>query len=86
MKTSHAAALALVGWYLMWAPLHDRDHPPDSTAPFSQWETSGSFDTATECEKALSEEGLKRFMQGKGTFTRSVGQCVATNDPRLKEK
>ena len=44
MKPRHAAALALVGWYLMM-PL--KDHPE---APIKYWSQIGSYDSAKECE------------------------------------
>jgi hypothetical protein len=48
----HAAALALVGWYLMLPPLgpSEKNFPVASEAPLVQWTNSGSFDTAKECE------------------------------------
>lgn len=53
MKTCHAAALALLGWYLM-VPLVGGD----ASAPLSQWRTIDSFDTAQECRR------IERFMAG----------------------
>jgi hypothetical protein len=64
MKLSHAAALALVGWYLMLppyvpyhpgGPLPDPDTGPwDHKAPISQWQITRSYDTAAECTVALN--------------------------------
>ena len=54
VKLRHAAALALVGWYLMTAP-RTSDTPPlafDLSAPLNRWKTVGSYDTAAECNKA----------------------------------
>ena len=61
MRCCSAAALALVGWYLMLPPLR----PPQSVrwsdgkahfdqlppAPLSQWTIVDSFDSARECRK-----------------------------------
>jgi hypothetical protein len=44
MNPRHAAALALVGWYLMVPPAGD------NTATLKYWLQEGSFDTAKECE------------------------------------
>ena len=57
MKPRHAAALALVGWYLMMPPIiHEEDwqqqHVHPSTVPLSEWFTWNSFDTADACTKA----------------------------------
>jgi hypothetical protein len=43
MKACHAAALALVGWYLMVPPGREFN------APFKYWLQQGSFDSAKEC-------------------------------------
>jgi len=49
MKLRHAAALALVGWYLM-SPLIDYDNGKVLVdAPLKFWTQEGSFDTAKEC-------------------------------------
>lgn len=101
MKSSHAAAFALVGWYLMTPPptkvptLGWSVHPD---WPLSDWHHVGSYDTAAECENArntLSAKGYKLI--GRTAKTRfvddaAVGQqyaaaeYIATDDPRFKEK
>ena len=114
VKTRHAAALALVGWYLMLPPT---DGPglfgvnPD--APIARWEIQTGFDTARECEHEKgadlnyrlvvhSKPELKHMadvMDGNvppkdkvesdlaQMFDREVFEkCVASDDPRLKEK
>jgi len=54
MKSRHAAALALVGWYLMVPP---RDGSTiDTKAPLAQWENWSSFDSAAECESAAKRD------------------------------
>ncbi len=50
MKLCHAAALALVGWYLMVPPHYKQG--TDTSAPRSEWEQHGAFDTAEACERA----------------------------------
>jgi hypothetical protein len=44
MNPRHAAALALVGWYLMVPPMYQH-HEIDDKAPLSQWRIIQSFDT-----------------------------------------
>jgi hypothetical protein len=129
MKPRHAAALSLVGWYLMTPPpsYHHQPHEPlyDLTAPLKDWVHSGSFDSAKECSQALAEyyadaekyrtakppplaknpkgqpvvscfgkvcansqEWWSAFRQPRQAFLDSFadGECIASDDPRLKEK
>jgi hypothetical protein len=54
MKPRHAAALALVGWYLMMPPntqgWFSKTKNNDEAAPLDQWTIVRSFDTALMCE------------------------------------
>ncbi len=114
MNPRHAAALALVGWYLMVPPGKvDVTSPPRKVvpgsfrfrpnAPIAQWEEVSVFDSAKECEDArtsYSLDDLYRQMQKpryandfRPSLTRkdiaslmATALCVATDDPRLKEK
>ena len=65
----HAAALALVGWYLMVAPnvpngpgggpvSYDTNAPrnPDVNAPISLWWRTRAFPTEAECNQEKSKE------------------------------
>src|SRR5260370_373626 len=67
MKSRHAGALALVGWYLMapvppardrgyWGRLHDLIFGASEHAPMSQWNQRGVFDTAEKCDAAETKE------------------------------
>ena len=63
MNPRHAAALALVGWYLMLPP-HGSSGGVTALgvwtdAPMSKWEIDQSFDTADECEQERARIGLK---------------------------
>jgi hypothetical protein len=86
MKTRHAAALALVGWYLIMP-----HRPGDSGEPFSQWYQSEEFDTDAECNQLLEyDRGVYRDNKSKNPVVQEqirrlrYAQCVAANDPRLK--
>jgi len=92
MKPCHAAALALVGWYLLARPASPLMQP---TPPISWWLRLGSYDTEKECDQAQVEMYQKNERAGfkmegvkpeelKRSY--SLAQCVATNDPRLKPK
>lgn len=67
MKARHAAALALVGWYLMVPPFTElpppsSDPPPfdvNFKAPLSEWDISKSFDKAEDCERLRKEVQTK---------------------------
>ena len=84
-------ALALVGWYLLippWAVMGSEMRPiPDPDALLSKWVNEGNFDSAGVCDHALSQ--FLNAAQRKPLPDRSranFAQCVATDDPRLKEK
>jgi hypothetical protein len=51
MNLRHAAALALVGWYLMVPQPDAPGRAPNVNAPLSQWNQMGAFDSASNCEK-----------------------------------
>ncbi len=51
MKPRHAAALALVGWYLMTPPPQKLGDNADNLS-FGRWGIQQSFDSATACERA----------------------------------
>jgi hypothetical protein len=100
MKLSHAAALALVGWYLMMAPSSPDHTALVPSAPLSQWKLVGSYDTATQCMKvrsgfidrvankvrALGPDGNALGEAGTRESTETIVKCIATDDPRLQEK
>lgn len=121
MKSRHAAALALVGWYLMAPPIRpgwhfDRDwHLTNrpwvrSELPLSHWDILKSFEAANECEGAKKKmcDDWQSISSATGEILGYDGpgcqadepdrkdlvevirneylMCVATDDPRLKEK
>jgi hypothetical protein len=97
MKPGHAAALALVGWYLMIATGSTRDRDPHVPAARSVKAMSipVSFDTAEECRNfqgALLEHiknlhgPTNDFPTNEARYEALFGKSIATDDPRLKEK
>lgn len=91
MNLRHAAALALVGWYLM---IPQSALPPNVAykKPLSTWQTIQSFDTADECQDYLSDffqrsrEKAALNMLEPAYRDFMFAQCVASDDPRLKAK
>ena len=103
-KARHAAALALVGWYLLVPPVvrpSGGEETADPKAPLSKWVKviRGTFDSDDACHvalrrfqfdvqsnyqsaapEALTESEFQRIQQA------SSARCIATIDPRLKEK
>lgn len=127
MKPRHAAALVLVGWYLMMPPRCTEMTPGAGDVeagplalcrwtgqPMRYWELRESFDTAKDCRayirdwqaRARSSErkelGSKIYGKWSETWWKSlsetqqavvmdsddadVARCIASDDPRLKEK
>jgi len=94
MNLRHAAALALVGCYLMVPPSpQGLTKGIDVNAALSQWTVLQSFDTAAECEKrraALIDKLV--LMPANPTSQAQIdappepfkATCVATDDQRLK--
>ena len=85
MKIGHAAALALVGWYLVTPPWQKGKNAVEEKldAPLSKWIQSHAFDSAAECE-ALREQVIKA--QKDAGISVTAERCVASDDPRLKEQ
>ena len=74
MKLQHTIALALIGWYLMRPPLpHLNAHAATTGTPasLSQWVLFRTFFTQKECEAHRANPW---------------DQCIASDDPHLKEK
>jgi hypothetical protein len=108
MNPRHAAALALVGWYLMVPPMYrtaDGDLLIGLSRPLYNWTTSRTYDSAEECRQdaallAQPKGGPQNkvfFFSTEGIVTNDDAaaviklltrhaQCIATDDPRLKEK
>ncbi len=101
MSIRHAAALAVVGWYLMLAPKTlDTPLAFDESAPLSKWSIVGSYDSASDCNEGRnyipkgllqlangeSDEGKKNQLTQQAVSLAGAYLCIATDDPRLKGK
>ncbi len=83
MNPRHAAALALVGWYLMMPPQPPSNGMSDPATPLSVWHVIRSFDDAPDCERVRSAtiQGSRAEIQHQVSLNLL---CIATDDPRLK--
>ena len=99
MKLRHAAAMSLLGWYLMIPP--DVPRPYDSShwrsrVPVAGWTTVDSFSSSGTCKVAL-EKTVRNARQKQQSDNPSVrvadhlkfvaiknnAACIPTGDPRL---
>jgi hypothetical protein len=88
MKTRHlAAALALMGWYLLVPPTTRiwwvGPERTDNAAQLSQWTIQQSFDKAGVCESARM---AAQQQVGDAAIRMGDALCVATDDPRLNSR
>jgi hypothetical protein len=88
MKLLHIAALASVGWYLMIPPPTSSDRSMvDLNAPLSKWRVFSPYGNAAECAqgqvKYAALTGKRDILQHRQFI---AAQCIASDDPRLKEK
>jgi hypothetical protein len=94
MNPRHAAALASIVWYLMMPPLADEHNPEPWSAPLSQWLTVGEFGSIDTCRSALDEKTIAAGDSAEenddeaATANRRIlkARCIASDDPRLKER
>lgn len=84
LKFRHGAALALVGWYLMVPPLVGLN-AYNSDAPLNTWKLFLSFDSAAECE-AFAADRQKNATDSDVRNAARESKCIASDDPRLKDK
>jgi hypothetical protein len=94
MNLRHAAALALVGWYLIIPPSADvASDLATGLEPLWQWFQIGSFDSENACQQGRHMM-ISRYMadlQNDPSNIEAVhsfdafyySQCVASDDPRL---
>jgi len=89
MNLRHAAALALVGWYLMVPPIEKERVNP--SAKFSTWGIYATIERYDDCE-SLRQVDFARFSKQSAKAAKLIAAqmvfsaCIATDDPRLKSK
>jgi hypothetical protein len=93
MKLHRAAALALLGWYLMVPPIElspNGERIFNFYAPLSQWYRWDFYDSARECwdvdhDLFVRSQSILRidpFDDAANAYLEA--QCIATDDPRLE--
>jgi hypothetical protein len=85
MNPRHAAALALVGWYLMVPPSPNGIFPNEK-APLSEWVIITGADSAYECrelEIALQQRAIREWRARIGT--RPAGEDKAIYDKAVQK-
>ena len=91
MCPRHAAVLALVGWYLMLPPFSAKDVLYNTAVALG---ARRELRTLAECEegKQTAVREFAAFLDAdtvpKSSKMKALhaGKCIATDDPRLKEK
>jgi hypothetical protein len=96
MNLRHAAALALVGWYLLFPPfsrwLHYQGVSGYQDGELRDWQKLATFNTGQDCERAKDQlrekydKDQKEPVLNRTQYNLRLAQCVQTDDPRLKEK
>jgi hypothetical protein len=88
MKSRHAAALALVGWYLMLPPAGTDGKLPNVNAPLSIWHQAGAFHSSAASKKErnsrlnLSQQQMAALKQENAKEMKSH---VYTSEPADKD-
>ena len=88
MNLRHAAALALVGWYLIAVPPHFFKNNEYHEVLLGQRMHKATFDSEFECNRERTK-GCHHFENGAEIFLGGPlcwSLCVASDDPRLKSK
>ena len=99
MNPHHAAALALVGWYLMMPPVNPNNMRVNTDAPISDWEIRNSFDSASQCERLRVQVHAASNNRAKYDARKSqqhpllsyvewqkrskAAVCISAHDPRI---
>jgi hypothetical protein len=93
MKLRNAAALALVGWFLMVPPMPktQEDWKAHSlTAPLRRWSILQRFESIGKCDARRIQINGQALRAGNPVLLRwlpfTMAKCLASDDPRLREQ
>jgi hypothetical protein len=84
MKSCHATALALVGWYLIVPPVYQTDDGNlliGVGKALSDWTVAATYDSAVECQQDMTSMTSTARPQTKGPFmVRIPTEGLSKND------
>jgi hypothetical protein len=88
MNLRHAAALSMLGWYLMVPPFAGKTKPEDSLglkAPVDQWMIIQSFDSEKSCngETVKMKDGAEKMLkQSDAAVLKNVAEFKTAAEAR----
>ena len=87
MIRRHAAALALLGWYLTTPPIHKAKVV--LSVPLSKWDIRSSYDSAEKC--MADQTQMRKYLDSKCPTKAARGAeswalCIASDDSRLAKQ
>ena len=86
MNPRNAALIALIVWYLMIPPSPQTDYEQLAPkAPLSSWEEIDDYSTLRQCKNGI-ERALDGDVSAEIMVDFRLFRCVASNDPRLRER
>ena len=68
MKSHHAAALALVGWYLMLPPVDISTGRYVEEAPIAAWRRLVEYDTVAKCENRRQDD-IRNYLRHRNEYS-----------------
>ena len=98
MNLRHAAALTLVGWYLLSPPIvmEGDKAKVNSSVPLSKWHIARVYETKSVCERMIAKDRATAEIQkdwnnplgnvaaaNKQYVWLKNQRCIASDDPRL---
>jgi len=86
MKSRHAAALALVGWYLMVPPYTENVFRCDLNAPLTKWRHFKSLDSESACKDLRDRYRGEEHRDSPLWYAFDNSVCISSDDQRLKPK
>ena len=86
MNLRHAAALALVGWYLMVPPLKNGEIIPDEKAPLSEWKTVMSGNSSLFCERVRIVFQNQEEKEWRAELAKGRATTISEKDKAIRDK
>jgi hypothetical protein len=89
MKAYHAAAIALVTWYLVAPPIRDSDTEPpyiDTHADYREWKVLRAFNSLDDCETGYQRAKSNAAEGYLTTFDGSYADADTNPEPLLDQQ